>query len=196
LRIRSCRWTSTAHRTAAGTAGKTASKLEQRTVRRIGSTRDDPVDAWIITASSDDLLARTREGRFREDLYHRLAAVSLRLPPLRQRGLDILLLAECFLAHACAEYGVPRKTLSPSARAALLAHSWPGNVRELANVVERVVVLSEATHVTAETLGLSQGSAQEPPPAARHEGASLKAVDGTERDTSRDPGTVSLGYQS
>jgi transcriptional regulator with PAS, ATPase and Fis domain len=130
--------------------------VEQRTVRRIGSTRDEPMDAWILTASNDDLLARTREGHFRQDLYHRLAVVALRLPPLRERGRDVLLLAERLLAHTCAEYGVPPRTLAPSARAALLGYAWPGNVRELANVVERVVLLSEENQVTAETLSLSE----------------------------------------
>ena len=139
--------------------------VEQRTLRRIGSTREEPMDAWIIAASNDDLLARTREGRFREDLYHRLAVISLRLPPLRERGRDILLLAECFLGRACAEYGVPARTLAPSARAALLAYAWPGNVRELANVMERVVLLSEGP-VTAEVLDLGEPPAQAP--AASH----------------------------
>ncbi len=144
--------------------------VEQRTIRRIGGTRDEPVDAWIVAASSDDLLARTREGTFREDLYHRLAVVSLRLPPLRQRGMDVLLLAERFLARACAEYGVPPKTLTPGARTALLAHAWPGNVRELANLVERVVILSESTQVTAEALDIPRLSGRERPPAmAGHE---------------------------
>jgi DNA-binding NtrC family response regulator len=145
--------------------------VEQRTIRRIGGMRDEPVDAWIIAASSDDLFERAREGRFREDLYHRLAVVSLWLPALRQRGSgDILLLAERFLARACAEYGVPPKTLAPSARAALIAHTWPGNVRELANLLERVVILSEGTQVTAEMLDLPQISARKRSPApAAHE---------------------------
>jgi transcriptional regulator with PAS, ATPase and Fis domain len=132
--------------------------VEQRTLRRIGSTREEPMDAWIIAASNDNLLARTREGRFREDLYHRLAGVSLRLPPLRERGRDILLLAERFLARASAEYGVPARTLAPSARAVLLAYAWPGNVRELANAMERVVLLSEGP-VTAEVLDLVEPAA-------------------------------------
>jgi two-component system, NtrC family, response regulator AtoC len=153
--------------------------VEQGTLRRIGSTRDEPMDAWIVAASNDDLLTRTREGRFREDLYHRLAVVSLRLPPLRQRGQDILLLTERFLARACAEYGVPPRTLAPSARAALLAHAWPGNVRELANLVERVVLLSEGTQVTAETLDLTEPPAQEPTAPSRRTG----------RSTSRTPAT-------
>jgi DNA-binding NtrC family response regulator len=126
--------------------------VEQRTVRRIGSARDEPTDAWIVAASGEDLLRSTREGRFREDLYHRLAVVVLRMPRLRERGADVLLLAERFIARACAEYGVPPKAFAPSARRALLEHSWPGNVRELANLVERIVLLSDVTQVTADTL--------------------------------------------
>jgi transcriptional regulator with PAS, ATPase and Fis domain len=150
--------------------------VEQRTMRRIGSTREEPMDAWIIAASSDDLLARTREGRFREDLYHRLAVVSLQLPPLRQRGRDILLLAERFLAHACAEYGVPARTLALSARAALLAHPWPGNVRELSNLMERVVLLSEETQVTAETLESLEPRLPEPAAAPGSNGKGYRGM--------------------
>ena len=159
--------------------------VEQRTMRRIGSTQEEPMDAWIIAASSDNLLARTREGRFREDLYHRLAVVSLELPPLRQRGRDIQLLAERFLARACAEYGVPARTLAFSARAALLAHPWPGNVRELSNLMERVVLLSEETQVTAETLDFVDPRAQEPAAAPGHRGDA--------RDAERRPGSIPAG---
>jgi DNA-binding NtrC family response regulator len=149
--------------------------VEQRTFRRIGSTREESMDAWIIAASNDDLLTRTRQGRFREDLYHRLAVVSLRLPPLRERGRDILLLADRFLARACAEYGVPARTLAPSARAVLLAYAWPGNVRELANAMERVVLLSEGP-VTAEALDLAGPGA--PAPAAAHGSNGLNGSNG------------------
>jgi DNA-binding NtrC family response regulator/tetratricopeptide (TPR) repeat protein len=129
--------------------------LEDRAVRRLGATRTEPVDVWIITASNEDLLAAVRTHRFREDLYHRLAVFPLRLPPLRERGDDVILLAERYLAAACAEYGLAVKVLSPDARAALLAHSWPGNVRELANTMERVALLVDAPVVTAAVLDLS-----------------------------------------
>jgi tetratricopeptide (TPR) repeat protein len=134
--------------------GKLLKVLEERAVRRLGSTRNEPIDVWILTATNQDLLTATREGRFREDLYHRLAILTLGLPPLRERGSDILALAEQLLARACADYKLPPKTFTPEARAALQAYRWPGNVRELSNVMERVALLSEASAVTAEMLEL------------------------------------------
>src|SRR5213080_1607089 len=130
--------------------------LEERSVRRLGSTRDDPVDVWIVTATNEDLLTAVRERRFREDLYHRLAVLTLTLPPLRERGADILALADHFLQGACADYGVPPKTLTSTAQAALLAYPWPGNVRELGNLMERVTLLSPEPEVTAEMLEIGR----------------------------------------
>jgi len=128
--------------------------LEDRAVRRLGGTRIESVDIWILTASNEDLAVAARSRRFREDLYHRLAVVTMTIPPLRERGEDILRLATHFLGRACAEYRLPPRNLMPDARAALLAYPWPGNVRELVNVMERVALLSEASTVTAEQLGL------------------------------------------
>src|SRR5439155_8855419 len=109
---------------------------------------------WILTATNEDLRAAIQGRRFREDLYHRLAVLTLSLPPLRARGDDILLLAEHYLGRACADYGVSPKTLAPDARAALRAYPWPGNVRELANLMERVALLSSESEMTAVMLGL------------------------------------------
>ena len=134
--------------------GKVLKAVEEQTVRRLGSTRAEPVDVWIVAATSDDLRLKVRDGRFREDLYQRLAVVSFALPPLRERGGDIAVLAERFLEHACRDYGLPRKRLTPDALAALAAYSWPGNVRELANLMERVVLLFDGPVVSAETLML------------------------------------------
>jgi transcriptional regulator with AAA-type ATPase domain len=134
--------------------GKLLKVIEEREVRRLGSTRSEPVDVWILTATSENLTTETRERRFREDLYHRLAVLTLWLPPLRERGSDIVLLAEHYLARACADYNLPPKRLTEEARGALVAYGWPGNVRELANVMERVALLVEAAEVTVETLGL------------------------------------------
>jgi len=132
--------------------------LEQRSIRRLGATRSEPVDVWVIAATSEDLQAAIHQKRFRQDLYHRLAVVTLRLPPLRERGQDIVLLARHFLSRACRDYGVWMKTLAGDAEAALLAYGWPGNVRELANVMERVVLLSDGDQVTATTLDLPRES--------------------------------------
>src|SRR5262249_53619422 len=88
------------------------------------------------------------------DLYHRLAVLSLELPPLRERGADVHVLAERFLARACADYGLPAKTFARDARAALAAYEWPGNVRELGNVIERVALLGDESMITAALLAL------------------------------------------
>ncbi len=137
-----------------GLQAKLLKVLEEQTVRRLGSTRSEAVDVWLIAATSENLDVAVQSRRFREDLYHRLAVVTLVLPPLRERGEDIWRLAEHFLSRACGDYGLPSKTLSADARAALLAYAWPGNVRELANVVERIALLSDGNTVTAGTLGL------------------------------------------
>ncbi|HBH04632.1 MAG TPA: hypothetical protein DDZ42_22420 [Candidatus Rokubacteria bacterium] len=154
--------------------------IEERMVRRLGSTRDEPVDVWILTATNEDLRSAIAAQRFREDLYHRLAILTLSLPPLRQRGADVVALAEHLLARACADYGVPPRTLAPDARTRLGEHRWPGNVRELANVIERAVLMSNASEITAEVLGLEPPPAAEPPPVER------AAVAGTLDDTIRD----------
>jgi transcriptional regulator with AAA-type ATPase domain/tetratricopeptide (TPR) repeat protein len=132
--------------------------LEEHAVRRLGGTRSEPVDVWVLAATSEDLQAAIRMRRFREDLYHRLAVVTLRLPPLRERGTDILLVARHYLSRACVDYGVRLKTLTADAESALMAYGWPGNVRELANVMERVVVLSDGEQVTSGMLGLPRES--------------------------------------
>ena len=109
---------------------KLLTAIEERAVRRLGSTRAEPTDVWLISATNADLKAAVAARRFRGDLYHRLAVLTLDLPPLRGRGRDIVLLAERFLARACAEYGLPPRHLDPEAQARLLAHSlareYPG----------------------------------------------------------------------
>jgi len=161
--------------------------LEERTVRRLGSTRNEPIDAWVITATNENLAAATRARRFREDLYHRLAVVSLAMPALRDRERDVLLLADRFLSRACADYSLPPRTLAPSARTALLAYRWPGNIRELANVMERVALLSDSTTVTADMLGLGQQApVSAPPPDAQRESAELSTGSAGDDDDERE----------
>src|SRR3989441_4230170 len=152
--------------------------LEDRAVRRLGSTRTEAVDVWIITATSEDLKAGARRQGFREELYHRLAVVTLRLPPLRERGKDILTLAEHFLAHTCTEYGLAPETLAEDARAALVAYRWPGNVREVANVMERVALLTDAPFLTANRLELAAPPSRPAPPPQRRYTTPPDALDG------------------
>ncbi len=141
-----------------GLQAKLLKVLEDHVVRRLGSVRSEPVDAWVVAATSEDVENAMRAGRFRADLYHRLAVVTLTLSPLRERGDDIVLLAEHFLARACAEHGRPPKRLASDARAALIQHPWPGNVRELSNAMERLALLSDAQIVTADLLGITEES--------------------------------------
>jgi transcriptional regulator with GAF, ATPase, and Fis domain len=136
--------------------------IEERAVRRLGGTHPEPADAWIISATNADLQTAIRDRRFREDLYHRLAVLTLRLPPLRERGRDVILLAEHLLVRVCADYGLPLKTLPPGPGAA------PGapvarQVRELSNVLERVAPLTGAV-VTADVLELPTPVREDRPP--------------------------------
>jgi transcriptional regulator with GAF, ATPase, and Fis domain len=125
--------------------------LEDRSVRRLGSTRKEPADAWVLSASNADLAADVRARRFREDLFHRIAVMTLRIPPLRERGDDVLLLAEHFLARVREDYGLPNLVLRADARERLRAHPWPGNVRELLNVIERAAVLADSEQIRRAT---------------------------------------------
>jgi DNA-binding NtrC family response regulator/tetratricopeptide (TPR) repeat protein len=164
--------------------GKLLTVLEERVVRRLGSTRGEPVDVWVIAATSADIAAAMRAGRFHDALYHRLSVLTVWLPPLRERGGDILLLAEHFLSRACQDHGLPPRRIDPRARATLLAYPWPGNVRELGNVMERVALLTDGPVVTAEMLGLGAlaPAVATPEPAAESAGRLRDRVAGLERD--------------
>jgi DNA-binding NtrC family response regulator/predicted ATPase/class 3 adenylate cyclase len=115
--------------------------LEEKRLRRLGAITDRAVDVKLIAATAADLPARVAEGRFRLDLYHRLAVVLLELPPLRARGEDVLGLARQFLAQYAAGHRVAPKRLTPEAEAWLARQAWPGNVRELSHLLERVTLL-------------------------------------------------------
>ena len=132
--------------------GKLLTAIEDRSVRRLGGTRAEHVDVALVAATSVDLQRAVAGGRFREDLYHRLAVITFELPTLRDRGSDILTLAEYFLAHACADYRLPPRALAPDARDLLVGYRWPGNVRELANAMERVALLSDGDLIGASML--------------------------------------------
>src|SRR5262245_48008868 len=157
--------------------------VEEQQVRPLGGTVSRPIDVWIIAATSQDLEAATRRRRFREDLYHRLAVVALRVPPLRERGDDVLLLAEKLLGRACADYGLAPKSFTKDALGALRVHRWPGNIRELTNVIERVALLSESPAVTAEALGLNSPT---------HESVGLDESTGTAERSAVDETTATV----
>src|SRR5262245_32849592 len=136
--------------------------IEEQAVRRLGATTKEAFDSWLISATNADLQVAVRERRLREDLYHRLAVLTLRLPPLRARAGDAILLAQRLLERACRHYGVPAKSLSQGARALIAGDPWPGNVRELANVVERLALLADSREITAADLELARGGRQAP----------------------------------
>jgi transcriptional regulator with GAF, ATPase, and Fis domain len=121
--------------------------LETRRIRRVGGSSEIPVDIRVIAASNRNLALEVERGKFRQDLYFRLAVVPIQLPPLRQRRSDIAELAKHLLVRICAEHerdAAPLQ-LAPAALHALCAHDWPGNVRELRNVLERAVLLSRGS---------------------------------------------------
>ena len=124
------------------TQAKLLRVIQEREFMRLGGTEQIKVDVRIVAASNIDLLSLVKEGRFREDLYHRLNVIHLHLPPLRERRLDIPMLLLHFLEYFSKENGKPLREFTPGAMKLLMDYDWPGNVRELENVVERAVVLS------------------------------------------------------
>ncbi len=126
--------------------------LQERAFERVGGTKPISVDVRIIAATNRDLEAAVRDGRFREDLYHRLNVVPITLPPLRERREDIPALAEFFLDRFSRETKKRFSEIAPDAADRLARYHWPGNVRELGNVIERAVVLGGAPRITLEDL--------------------------------------------
>ena len=129
--------------------------LQEKTIERIGGGTPIPVDARVIAATNLDLEREVEAGNFREDLFFRLAVVAVHLPPLRERGNDVVELASHFAEVYAREYGVPVKALSPAATVAIGSHDWPGNVRELQNRMRRAVVLADGPTIGAEELELA-----------------------------------------
>jgi DNA-binding NtrC family response regulator len=126
--------------------------LEDGTFTRVGGNQELSVDVRLIAATNRDIIDAIRQNHFREDLFHRLNVVQFRPPALRERGTDIILLAEHFLRHFSLSMNRPVKGLSKMAQAQLLAHHWPGNVRELRNVIERAVILETSEEIQASSL--------------------------------------------
>src|SRR3977135_2353560 len=134
------------------TQAKLLRVIQEREFMRLGGTEQLKVDVRIVAASNVDLLTLVREGRFREDLYHRLNVIHLQLPPLRDRREDVPLLLAHFLERYCKENEKPLRQFTPGAMKLMRDYDWPANVRELENVVERAVVLSTQERVDADLL--------------------------------------------
>jgi DNA-binding NtrC family response regulator len=128
--------------------------LEERRFERVGGTQSIEVDVRIVVATNRDLRKLIEEKLFREDLYFRIAAVPMTIPPLRERGSDVLMLAQHFLEKFSREFAKPGLELSEDASERLMAYRWPGNVRELQNTLERAVILADGLSIHADGLQL------------------------------------------
>jgi two-component system, NtrC family, response regulator AtoC len=126
--------------------------LEEKTIRRVGGTRDIKINTRIITATNRDLQAAIKKGEFRNDLYYRLNVLTINVPPLRNRGEDVLLIATHFLDEFAAEYECPLEGFEPLAKELLKRYQWPGNVRELRHAIERITLLSDNVNISVEEL--------------------------------------------
>jgi len=132
--------------------------LQEREFQRLGGTRVVSADVRVLAATNRDLHEAVAQGTFRADLYYRVNVFDIRIPPLRDRGDDVTLLAECFLEDIARTRGVGRFALAPPAADALRAYSWPGNTRELRNVLERATVICSGATIEAEDLSLDAPS--------------------------------------
>jgi len=126
--------------------------LEDGTFTRVGGNLELKVDVRLIAATNRDIIDAIRQNQFREDLYHRLNVVQFRPPPLRDRGIDIIALAEYFLKYFAVSMNKQVKGISKTAQQQLLSHHWPGNVRELRNVIERAVILESTEEIQVSSL--------------------------------------------
>ncbi len=130
--------------------------LQERVIERIGGRQEIPVDVRIVCATHQDLKVLIKEGRFREDLYYRLAEIVVSIPPLRDRKGDAALLAHAFVRRFAAEQNRGAMTLREDALRAIEAHHWPGNVRELENCIKRAVIMADGNQITLDDVGLNE----------------------------------------
>ncbi|WP_457593701.1 sigma-54-dependent transcriptional regulator [Hydrogenimonas sp.] len=128
--------------------------LQERVVHRLGSTQGTPIDLRIVAATNADIKAKMQNQEFREDLYYRIATIPILIPPLRERGEEIIPIAERTLEDVVARYALGPKEFSEDARQKLASYHWPGNIRELIAVVERAAILSDGTAISSEDLFL------------------------------------------
>lgn len=137
--------------------------LQERVIERLGGRGEIPVDVRIVCATHRDLADMIREGSFREDLYYRLSEISVKIPPLRDRPGDAVLLAQAFLERYAQEMSRNIRGFTADALSELEAHSWPGNVREMENLIKRATIMADGNQITAADLGLSSGQAAPQP---------------------------------
>ena len=133
---------------------KLLTAIEKKYISRLGSNKNIPIDVRLVCATNADIYQKVEAGNFRQDLLYRINTVELHIPPLRERGQDIILLAEYFLRKYAGKYKKPLKEISTTAHTKLLSYSWPGNVRELQNSIERAVILSSGTMLNGSDLAL------------------------------------------
>ena len=138
---------------SASAQAKVLRALQENVIQRVGSEREIKVDCRVVAATNKDLRKEIAEGRFREDLYHRLAVILIHVPTLNDRKEDIPLIAEHFITHICTDQGIPKKQFDSDALTALQEINWTGNIRELRNIVERLVILCGQT-ITASDVNL------------------------------------------
>ncbi|WP_163351732.1 sigma-54-dependent Fis family transcriptional regulator [Desulfovibrio sp. JC010] len=167
-----------------GPQAKILRVLQEGCVRRIGGVEEIPVNARVITATNKNLNDMVAAGDFREDLFYRINVLSIQIPPLRERGFDITLMAESFLNRFNRKLEKKEQTISRSGQDKLLAYSWPGNVRELQNVIERASIFSNSNEISAESIHINAkqesncGQQCRAVPLTLQSGASLKDMVG------------------
>ena len=130
--------------------------LQEKEIRRVGGTKPIKIDARVVAATVRDLRHEIKEGRFREDLFYRLNVIEIKMPPLRERPVDIEPLSLHFIEKYAGKFGKPVKRLSKDARDALQSHAWPGNVRELENAIERAMILEESDTIGKDVLPIGE----------------------------------------
>jgi len=135
--------------------------LQQRTIERIGGRQEIPVDVRIVCATHQDLPSLTKQGKFREDLYYRLAEIIIQIPPLRERPGDATLLAHAFLRRFAQEQNRGSMTLTEDAVISIESHPWPGNVRELASCIKRAVIMADGNQINSRDIGLKSAGLDE-----------------------------------
>jgi two-component system NtrC family response regulator len=137
--------------------------LQERVIERLGGRGEIPVDVRVVCATHRDLAGMIREGSFREDLYYRLSEITVKIPPLRERAGDAVLLAQAFLERYAREQERSIRGFTADALAALETHAWPGNVREMENMIKRATIMADGSQITAADLGLDTGVAEVQP---------------------------------